>query len=250
MLEAMKHEESVFITLTYSPEYYPSDGSLVPRHLVLFLKRLRERIKPSRIRYYAVGEYGDTTGRAHYHAVIFGLGADAAHQLLDCWDLGHIHVGTLTLDSAAYVCGYMTKKMTKKDDPRLFGRYPEFARMSRKPGIGAGAIDELKDFMNSKVGQLLLESTGDVPRVLAHGGKKMPLGRYLRRKLREAIDLPQPSATSPEMAQYVNEMHALYGFEAHDSKFKKLAKYQASTKSKILSVETRYKIFSSKGKKL
>jgi hypothetical protein len=50
----------------------PEDGSLNVAHFQKFMKRLRDRIKPLKIRFFHCGEYGDKTRRPHYHALIFG----------------------------------------------------------------------------------------------------------------------------------------------------------------------------------
>lgn len=84
----------------------------------------------------------------------------------------------------AYVAGYVTKKMTKKDDPRLEGRHPEFARMSLRPGIGYGM---LFDVASTILEHNLEVQMVDVPMVLQHGKIQYPLGRYLRRNLRKLI---------------------------------------------------------------
>ena len=63
-------EDTIFVTLTYDDEHLPSDRSLVPRDLTLFFKRLRKDLGDRKIKYYACGEYGDTFGRPHYHAII------------------------------------------------------------------------------------------------------------------------------------------------------------------------------------
>lgn len=90
-------------------------------------------------------------------------------------------LGTLEERSAQYIAGYVVKKMTRPDDPRLLGRLPEFARMSLKPGIGAGAIPDVA----SALMQYKLEASGrDVPNSLRHGSRLLPLGRYLMKRLR------------------------------------------------------------------
>lgn len=96
------------------------------------------------------------------------------------WGKGRIELGTLTEQSAAYIAGYVTKKMTAHDDPRLEGRYPEFARMSLKPGIGASFMHEVASVLLEHG----LENNPDVPGTLRHGKKVYPLGRYLHQKLR------------------------------------------------------------------
>lgn len=254
ILEAVKHEESSFVTLTYSDDFYPSDGSLSPRELQLFLKKLRQDVRPFKFRYYAVGEYGDTSGRAHYHLVLFGLGTRFTDVISRCWGKGFVHAIPLTMELAQYICGYVTKKMTKSDDIRLGGRYPEFARMSNRPGIGAGALDELEEFFYTDVGSNLLVQSKDVPTTLMHGGRHLPLGRYLRRKLRERLQIPELSGEEKAHAlvssESSQELHALFLASQAYTKWQKLNIYHKVNRSKVRSVETKYKIFSSKGKKL
>lgn len=198
VLEATQHEHSLFLTLTYSPEYLPH--SVEVRHGQLFLKRLRERIKPLRVRYYLVGEYGDLTGRPHYHVALYGTrDVDAIRA---AWPYGHVHVGQITEHSAAYVVGYLCKGMTKEEDARLNGRKPEFARMSLKPGIGAGAVPALAAGTLSYSGAKFVSATGDVPGVVRFAGRKLPLGRYLKRKLREEVGMP------PETPELVVQLAA------------------------------------------
>lgn len=200
MLEAEQHEANAFVTLTYSDDFLPEDGSLQPGDARNFLKRVRKRVAPSRIRFYLVGEYGDQSWRPHYHAALFGVPACAygksrySSRLINCcywcdfirdtWGLGHTYSGMLVPETAQYLCGYVTKKMTAADDPRLEGRHPEFARMSLKPGIGA---DAMWDLASEIMLYGLEDKLVDVPNTLQHGMRKMPLGRYLRRLCRERI---------------------------------------------------------------
>lgn len=62
-----------FVTLTYNDKHMPLYGALSYfDHWQSFLKRLRERLSPLRIRYFVVGEYGELNLRPHYHVIIFG----------------------------------------------------------------------------------------------------------------------------------------------------------------------------------
>lgn len=207
MLEAKEHVHNTFATLTYSDENLPPLNSLDPDHLRLFMYKLRTAIRPHKIRYYAVGEYGDTTERPHYHVAFFGLPNCARNRTLlrddrvcceNCervrqhWSLGNVYLGELNDATAAYIAGYVTKKMTAKDDVRLEGRYPEFARMSNRPGIGAGAMDDVA----STLMEYGLDQQEDVPAALRHGSKILPLGRYLRRRLRTRIGRDEKAPAS------------------------------------------------------
>lgn len=251
ILEALKHEYSIFVTLTYDKNNYPPDGSLQPRELQLFLKKLRQAVAPIKIRFYAVGEYGDLSGRAHYHLAIFGLNDIYAKRVTDSWGKGMVHIGNLTLESAQYICGYTTKKLTSKDDPKLEGKHPEFARMSLRPAIGLSAMEDMHDFLTTEEGSKHLLQTKDVPLFLRHGGKNLPLGRYLRSKLREKLDIPQSVATqNPQYLELQKEMSDMFEASSASNRWSKLRTYQKSTKSKIASVETKFKIYQSKAKKL
>lgn len=159
MHEAKMHEDNCFVTLTY--EDMPAYGSLVPRDLQLFFKRLRKAVAPKRFSYFAAGEYGERNRRPHYHACLFGL--DFADKVLwavrgdhrtyrsplleRCWSDGMSEVGSLTYASVRYVAGYITKKISGKVDPDAYidvdeetgeitSRVPEFSRVSNRPAIG------------------------------------------------------------------------------------------------------------------
>lgn len=164
MHEASLHPANSFLTLTYSDENYPTDGSLNKSHFQLFMKRLRRRSSVP-LRFFHCGEYGETTGRAHYHACIFGEDFSSTREFLkfnkqgdklyrsdfldDCWGLGYANLGDLTFESAAYVARYTLKKtlvcsgvdsLAERKTAYakyLNGRQPEYVTMSRRPGIGA-----------------------------------------------------------------------------------------------------------------
>lgn len=195
-MEAVAAKESCFLTLTYDKEHLPESGSLVPEHLQKFLKRLRRELEPRRIRFFAVGEYGERTLRPHYHLALFGVDL-GSHVGLDrmvklkAWDLGNAHVGSLTVQSAQYIGGYVLKKLTNPDDPfvfkRLGGRHPEFARMSLRPGIGHVVVSGIARWLVSSRGNREVMLSGDVPMQLRMDGKFWSIGRYLRDQVRVAF---------------------------------------------------------------
>lgn len=154
--------------------------TLRPNDLSAFMKRLRRRLeylgRPP-IRFYGCGEYGSTTHRPHYHIIIFGLCLDDLEHfktssqgfpyyrsklLEQCWSdkvydpvedkyvyipFGNVMVCNVSWDTCAYVARYVTKKWTGdyKDFYDAFNIEPEFARMSRKPGIARQYFDEHKE---------------------------------------------------------------------------------------------------------
>lgn len=252
MLESLVHERASFVTLTYADENLPEGGTVIPRHLQLFMKRVRKHAGRG-IRFFGVGEYGDLTQRPHYHLALFGLGRSEADVIGRSWNLGFSYVGDLTLDSAQYIAGYVTKKMTGKDDARLEGRHPEFARMSLRPGIGALAARDVASALQNRHGWDEIGRLGDVPNVLKHGRKSLPLGRYMRTKLRaemnfEVLNEPEEAAIkrSAEMLDvyrtYLTDEEASSPFTWHLGKKRK----DAEDDQKAHQMEKKLKLYNSK----
>lgn len=133
--------KGVFITLTFD-DHHVGDNVLDKRDLQLFFKRLRKRIGP--FRYLACGEYGGTTGRRHYHALLFGvdllrLGCGlmlrdgvqplwSSKVIQDCWPFGFNTVGYITEATAFYVAKYGVKSVGASKSG--------FLLMSRRPALG------------------------------------------------------------------------------------------------------------------
>lgn len=208
-LELRFHECASFVTLTYAPEHYPSDSSVKKRDLQLFLKRLRFAVEPAKIRYFAVGEYGEKSGRAHYHAVLYGVPMTDQKLIADSWGLGLVHVGEANTKTMGYIAGYVTKKLTRKDDPRLAGREPEFGLCSRKPGIGLGFVELAACELMTEKGSAGLAAKGDVPSTVRLDGKEKPLGRYIRESLRKAVGAESGNTPPEAKARWIAEMQAL-----------------------------------------
>jgi hypothetical protein len=208
MLEAGCHTSNVFLTLTYNDDHLPADGSLRPKDLQDWLKRARRALKHSRLRFFACGEYGSKTGRAHYHAVLFnapscirgrsdkfrrGAGGTvccpvcALYQKtwsLDGEEIGSVDVGMVEPRTASYIGGYIVKGKTHRLDHRLGGKEPEFSTKSLRPGLGAFAVDALAvAFLDAK------RTVLDIPTYVEFGGAKYPLGRYLTKRFRKKVGI-------------------------------------------------------------
>lgn len=204
-LESFLHNESCFLTLTYDDKNLPVGGSLEPSHPQEWLKRLRQRIAPGKVRYYLAGEYGSVLERPHYHVVLFGFQSCAFGRsryrlgirnccsscdlVRDTWGKGFVELGELNSKTAQYVCKYVTKVNTIDQEAFLNGRHKEFSRMSLRPGIGARAMLKVRDSFRGSFGSSYLRLYGDVPSALVHGKKQRPLGRYLMCKLRECVGI-------------------------------------------------------------
>lgn len=257
LLESVLHADNSFITLTYDDDHVPRDGSLVPKDLTDWLKRFRKCIEPVRVRYYAAAEYGDVSERPHYHLAMFGYPGciygqsqysrfrknccSNCDRVRDTWGRGIVYCGTLGPESMQYIAGYVIKKMTAEDDPRLKGRHPEFSR--RSIGLGAGALDNVADVIRS----LDLDITqADVPSALRHGNKLLPLGRYLRRRLRVLLG-KSPDAPPETIAEFQKELQALREISwtsEETGKFVPVSELQEKANAqKLLNLENRQRIF-------
>lgn len=187
--ESLMHEENCFVTLTYAPEHLPADQSLELTVVSDFLGRLRKRVAPRRFRYFYVGEYGEQTLRPHYHINLFGLSPSTPLDkpleihLSEAWSRGLVHIGEFNETTAAYTCGYVTKKLKDRKTGLLDGLEPEFARMSNRPGLGASAMA----IIAKGISPIQLDRMGDVPSYVNLGKRKIPLSRYLIKRLREAV---------------------------------------------------------------
>lgn len=202
MLEAYDHAHAVFATLTYDDAHLPKDGKLQKRDVQLFLKSLRSELAcVGRVRYFIAGEYGSAGGRPHYHAILYGPEALRADGVIAShWGRGFVQVGDLTPASAAYVCKYVLKDSEG------------FRLMSKRPGLGLGRVlEQAAKFYHSAVGRRELVETGDVLGVLRTDGKKLPLGRYLKGKLRLAAGLDD--VREPPLAARVRRYATRFNLE-------------------------------------
>lgn len=267
MLESYKHAKSAFVTLTYDDEIkFMTGASFAPEDPRNFLKKLR---KKHSVRYYYCAEYGDENQRPHYHFALFGLGPEDTETIHKAWSFGDIHVGDLTKDSAQYVASYVTKKMNHPESkctpkckhPPLAGRLPEYSRMSLKPGIGALCIPDLADTLTTPHGCDTLADVGDVPHHLILERKQIPLGKYLRGKLREKLGFPEKNTPKHVVDEWRSQMQELQKDFKCTSRTKAFSKFIDETqyfkewlidknKQKVLQIETKNKIYGTKIKKL
>lgn len=116
------------------------------------------------------GDYVDDLGRPHYHACIFnyhfpdryhwsthnGFKYYRSPLLESLWTFGHSIIGDLTFESSAYVARYVTKKINGDiaaehyfshvdDVGEIIQKKPEYATMSRRPGIAKRWYEKFSD---------------------------------------------------------------------------------------------------------
>lgn len=190
MQEYKTAKHAKFITLTYDTQTVPITKNgymeIKKRDLQLFFKRLRKnrvqhtidsgQIFEQRIKYYAVGEYGGTTKRPHYHIILFNCPTEL---IMPAWNQGNIHYGDVNEASVGYTMKYIAKPKRipahRNDD-----RTPEFALISK--GIGDNYIDQKQilkwhhaDLKNRMYCNLL-------------DGKKISMPRYYKDKIYNKIE--------------------------------------------------------------
>lgn len=161
--ESTLHPVNSFLTLTYEN----APDRLVKTDLQKFFKRLRHSFD---FRYFACGEYGESTHRPHYHALIFGQNfrSDSfqindslysSPSVSESWGHGLVSLGDVTMSSCCYVAGYVYKKVGDEDT---------FTLMSRRPGIGHNWLNLYKDDLR-RTGSVTVE------------GREYPIpSRYLK----------------------------------------------------------------------
>lgn len=165
VMEMQYHDSAYFLTLTYNDDNVPIavdefgvvNGLLTlnKKHVQQFMKDLRKKFNTDRIRFYAAGEYGETTARPHYHLILFGIHLPDA-SLVPCgrsetgqryytcplieniWKKGFVSIEPANYFTCKYVASYVTKKIGIKSNEfyEKNNMVPPFSLSSRKPGIG------------------------------------------------------------------------------------------------------------------
>jgi len=172
--ESRLHVVSKFVTLTYANAHLTFDkgtAQLVKSDLQKWFKRVRKA--GYTLRYYAVGEYGSSTYRPHYHVILFGDVPDSVIE--SSWTMGLVHIGTVTQESIMYTLGYL---VNAKAAMMTHNRVRPFSLMSRKPGLGACYLTPaMREWHQS-----------DRRNYVMVGGEQRHLPRYFKQKLFSKID--------------------------------------------------------------
>ena len=195
LYELEEWQQAAFITLTYKDETLPEDYGLSKRDLQLFIKRLRERFGyiGTKIKYFAVGEYGNDNrsmpigfehGRPHYHLIVFGIDADSDEHkriIYDCWRrcdsyliLTGRGVERVSRATISYVTGYVQKKLNGDYAKETYeDRQPPFMICSKK--LGLSSFERKKDrlFKNG---------------FTYYGPHKIGIPRYFRQKFNHHLE--------------------------------------------------------------
>lgn len=231
LLESLDHEKSIFLTLTYDDEHLPEKSELVKRDVQLFIKRLRKRIEPVKIRYYACGEYGSLKHRPHYHLIIFGIDFMDPAFYGEIWPFGFVYAGECNRHTIQYVAGYVTKKFVKKSD----GIQREFTLCSRRPGLGYGSIERLFTIISSRKYSHLFPGS-NFPLTMRFDGVSLPFDRFIRDKLYKMTE------TEPDYS-FVGDLCKRYFKELHNFDSPVVDSLILESRQRNIQIEARQKIF-------
>jgi len=231
MHEASLHSANIFGTFTYDNSTVhrteKAHQTLYKLDFVRYIKNVRRDFGAG-IRYFQCGEYGQSCqvceksrqlceceryipglGRPHHHAALFNLTYDDA-EFLKCeqgnslytskkmsehWPHGICTFGKLTYESAAYVAGYVQKKIYGPlADSHYDGREPEYVSMSLRPGIA-------HDFVQKYYQDCYPDDH------ISFRGELLHPPRYYD-KLYSRLDPESLETIKIERAEYVKQSHA------------------------------------------
>lgn len=194
LLETVTHPHLAwFVTLTYKDEELPVtvdyELTLAKKPTLKWINNLPRTVGP--FRYYIVGEYGDESGRPHYHMAVFPEHDSQVRQITAQWSKGFTSAYPITPERAAYLAGYTTKKLTSHTDERL-GRdqEPEFRTSSKNPPLAHAFVSTLVSSYSQPAGQKIIEERGDIEKSWRYGSRIYPLPKYVIRKARARLGIP------------------------------------------------------------
>lgn len=202
IMEYMYHpQRSYFVTLTYKPEKLPKSeivndkgepcGSLAKKKFLQWLKNVQKDPRIGVFRYYAVGEYGDLNGRAHYHLAVFPEHPSQVMAVCGQWErrYGWAKAAEINSSRASYLAQYTTKKLTGIHKYRE-GQEPLFRTSSRSPPLGSAFVaDAIRVWKQPKM-QKVIADRGDVEPVFRAEGKVWPIGDWALQKIRKELGIP------------------------------------------------------------
>lgn len=290
VLESLLHKQVLWCTLTYAQENEPRSyvdkdtgqiyeappgvrGTLSPDDLELFLKRLRKKLPPKFLRYFAVGEYGSKSSQPHYHLFLFSFPPEMFHLVREAWcnpktkepigmvrlDCADVHADGGLRHVAQYTARYTVKKMTTQLDKILEGRYKEF--QSHSLGIGSGSVDRLIDALGGISALKYVQTYKDIPRVVKFNGHTYVIDRYLRHKILERLPYGE-KVKEAQQAFYKEEMRSLLQAAYDDPAFLEEARkiygshptqpelmilmHKKQNAQKVLNTETKHRLYQKK----
>jgi hypothetical protein len=151
LMEQDVSDWGVFLTLTYDDKKLPSHMS-AKRLDRLDIKRWLARLrKKHSFRYLIAGEYGKRKQRAHWHAILLGVGMppeipqhNANFQNMPSWRYGFTYVEEANFKTIRYCAKYLTK--SKSPEAKASGiQEQEMVLYSKNPPLGIRYVLDLAD---------------------------------------------------------------------------------------------------------
>lgn len=209
--EATQHKSVLFATLTYEK----APWTLAIRELQNFHKRLRKEIAKDdnrRYRHFSCGEYGETHGRPHYHAILFGLDKQDEDTIDKAWGKGFTTVERAGPGAIAYVAGYVNKKAELQTSDAEGWQNP-FIVMSRGGRQGIGIGGHARQWRDSWRDHAILN------------GNKIPVPRYYHTEWKQ-------TATEDELQELANDRKKFLDIHGEESDSTRIAR-AASTAARL-----------------
>lgn len=219
MLEALDYEYNWFTTFTYDDDHVPvveyvnKNGevkelkTLRYKDFQDFMKRLRKKFPDIKIKYLCCGEYGETTLRPHYHAIIFNLKLDdikptgevnfrnelyyESKTLTDLWSNGFVILGKCDWNSAAYCVNYTIKNQFTNFEFEEYGL--EKPKLKCSQGLAKNQYELNKDIF-IEYGSMYLSTS--------NGSKKITTSRYFDNHFLDENELEMLQSKRKEYASY------------------------------------------------
>lgn len=168
-LSAEEKKNSYFLTMTLSDDFINEDKSLLIRR---FLERIRKSVGRS-VRHWIINEFGETTGRYHFHGIFFNL-PFPRYQFLSFWKYGHVVIKPLTPRRVGYVTTYINKNL--KGSPFKVQAPERKQTIWCSPGLGKAVIDDKRVTSHVRV------NNRPTPFMYNSSNRIQAIPRYLRQK--------------------------------------------------------------------
>lgn len=180
-LESKENLFTKFITLTYSdenlPVYFDEDtGEYGYRCRVSDVQKFVKRMRKSglKFKYFIVSEYAPITKRPHLHGLIFSNDDINDDTIRRHWQQGNTDTQNAGEASFSYVAKYILKGSDRDGN---------FMLCSKNPAIAKGYIKRavVENYYRR-------DDDGIYQFYYTENGKKFPLPRYFKKKLKDFID--------------------------------------------------------------
>lgn len=211
-LEASEHLYNYFITLTYDDAHLPYGDK---RDIDLFLDRLEGKGHKNKVRYFITKEFGELTGRLHYHGILFmdepltlvdgkllnGNMYYHAKEITKAWDYGLHNIARFECNCARYVAKYATKNgkawMSRnigkhylithleeivKDGFKLYGQFGSKNCIDVPTPLMRMILDDESDLLMLEKGLIHASELKDIGR-LVHMSKVRNIGSFREENL-------------------------------------------------------------------